>query len=144
MDALAASHDACVEIIDTSIVRVHQNGACISRNKRQSMGRLRGGLISKIHALVDRNSLPVRLALIAGEAHDNRLPAKLLSHLKSGAMLLAARIRCRLDQGSCRQYGRLGEHPTATGPKDALCFRPHLYRARNLIERFVNRIKQCR
>jgi hypothetical protein len=65
------------------------------------MSRLRGGLTSKIHALVDGNSLPVRLALIAGEAHDNRLPTKLLSHLKSGVMLLAARIRCRLDQGSC-------------------------------------------
>jgi transposase len=108
------------------------------------MSRLRGGLTSKIHALVDGNSLPLRLALIAGEAHDNWLAAKLLLHLKSGAMLLAARIRCRLDQGSCRPIWRLGEHPTATVPKDALCFRPHLYRARNLIERFVNRIKQSR
>jgi hypothetical protein len=93
------------------------------------MDRLLGGLTSKIHALVDGNSLPVRLALIAGEAHDYRLAIKLLSHLKSGAMLLAARIRCRLDQGSCRPIWRLGEHPTATEPKDTLSFRPHLYRA---------------
>ena len=27
---------------------------------------------------------------------------------------------------------------------DALCFSPYLYRARNLIERFFNKIKQCR
>jgi hypothetical protein len=75
MDALAASHDAGVEIIDTSIVRVHQSGACISRNKGQSMGRLRGRLTSKIHALVDGNSLPpVRLALIAGEATTTGFP----------------------------------------------------------------------
>jgi hypothetical protein len=117
MDALAASHDAGVEIIDTSIVRVYHNGACISRNKRQSTGRLRGGLTSKVHVLVDGNTLPVRLALIAGEAHDNRLAAKLLSHLKSGAMLLAARIRCWLDQGSRRPIWRLGENPTATEPE---------------------------
>src|SRR5690242_279178 len=45
----------------------------------QSMGRSRGGLTSKIHALVDTNGLPVRLALTAGEAHDNRLAGKLLS-----------------------------------------------------------------
>jgi hypothetical protein len=50
-------------MIDTSIVRVHQHGACISRNKRQSMGRSRGGLTSKIHAVVDGNGLPIRLAL---------------------------------------------------------------------------------
>ena len=26
----------------------------------------------------------------------------------------------------------------------ALCFSPYLYRARNLVERFFNKIKQCR
>ena len=55
------------------------------------MGRSRGGLTSKIHAVVDTNGLPVRLALTAGEAHDNRLADKLLSRLKSGSMLLADR-----------------------------------------------------
>ena len=55
------------------------------------MGRSRGGLTSKIHALVDTNGLPVRLALTAGEAHDNRLAGKLLSRLKSKTMLLADR-----------------------------------------------------
>ena len=63
IDALAAAHYAAVQMIDTSIVRVHQHGACITRNKGQSMGRSRGGLTSKIHALVDGNGLPVRLAL---------------------------------------------------------------------------------
>jgi hypothetical protein len=28
--------------------------------------------------------------------------------------------------------------------KAPICFRPYLYRARNLVERFFNRIKQCR
>ena len=90
MNALTA-HDAAVQMIDTSIVRVHQHAACIARNKRQSTGRSRGGLTSKIHAVVDRNGLPIRLALTTGEAHDNRLAAKLLSRLKSGSMLLADR-----------------------------------------------------
>ena len=39
-------------------------------------GRSRGGLTSKIHAVVDGCGLPARLALTTGEAHDNRLPAK--------------------------------------------------------------------
>jgi transposase len=91
MNTLAATHDATVQMIDTSIIRVHQHAACIARNKRQSMGRSRGGLTSKIHALVDTNGLPIRLALTAGEAHDNRLAGKLLSRLKSGTMLLVDR-----------------------------------------------------
>ena len=36
------------------------------------MGRSRGGLTSKVHAVVDANGLPVRLGLTPGEAHDNR------------------------------------------------------------------------
>jgi transposase len=32
-DALAAAHDAAVQMIDTSIVRVHQHGACVSRTR---------------------------------------------------------------------------------------------------------------
>jgi transposase len=91
MNALAGAHDAAVQMIDTSIVRAHQHGACVTRNKRQSMGRSRGGLTSKIHAVVDTNGLPVRLALTAGEAHDNRLAGGLLSRLKSRSMLLADR-----------------------------------------------------
>jgi transposase len=88
MDSLAAAHDAAVQMIDTSIVRVHQHAACIAKNRSQSMGRSRGGLTSKIHAVVDTNGLPVRLGLTAGEAHDNRLALSLLSRLRSGSMLL--------------------------------------------------------
>ncbi|MEH2489042.1 transposase [Bradyrhizobium sp. AZCC 2230] len=63
MGALAAGHDTAVQMIDTSVVRVHQHGACISDNNHQDMGRSRGGLTSKIHAVVDTNGLPVHLAL---------------------------------------------------------------------------------
>ena len=49
MDALAVAHDAAVQMIDTTIVRVHQHAACVARNKAQSMGRSRGGMTSKIY-----------------------------------------------------------------------------------------------
>ncbi len=91
IDALAAAHDAAVQMIDTSIARVYQHGAYITRNRRQSTGRSRGGLTSKIHAVLDSNGLPVRLALSHSEAQDVRLAGKLLPHLKSGSMLLADR-----------------------------------------------------
>ena len=58
MDALAAMHDAAVQMIDTSIVRVHQHGACIAGINQQHMGRSRGGLTTKIHAVVDMSPRP--------------------------------------------------------------------------------------
>src|SRR5215204_5115331 len=145
MDALAMAHDAAVQMIDTSIVRVHQHGACIIRNRRQSMGRSRGGLTSKIHAVVDTNGLPVRLALTAGEAHDNRLADKLLSRLKSGSMLLADRgYDADWIRDLAARKGALANIPPRCNRTEPICFSPYLYRARNLVERFFNKIKHCR
>ena len=145
MNALTAEHEAAVQMIDTSIVRVHQHGACIARNKEQLMGRSRGGLTSKIHAVVDSNGLPVRLALTTGEAHDNRLVLTLLSGLKSGAMLLGDRgFDADWIRALVSQYGAWANIPPKRNRKDAICFSPYLYRARNLVERFFNKIKQCR
>jgi transposase len=145
MNAMAASHEAAVQIIDTSIVRVHQHAACINRNRKQSMGRSRGGLTTKIHALVDSNGLPVRLALTAGEAHDNRLADKLLSRLKSGSMLLADRgYDADWIRALVQQRGALANIPPRRNRKEPICFSPYLYRTHNLVERFFNRIKHCR
>jgi len=74
-EALAAAHD-------TSVVRVHQHGASVAGNREQHMGRSRGRLASKIHAVVDANGLPVQLGLTPGEAHDNRLRPELLTGLQ--------------------------------------------------------------
>jgi len=38
MNGLSVAHDARVQMIDTSIVRVHQHGACIAGNKEQTDG----------------------------------------------------------------------------------------------------------
>jgi transposase len=52
MEALASGHDAAVQMIDTSVVRVHQHGVCIADNNHQEMGRSRGGLTSKVASIV--------------------------------------------------------------------------------------------
>jgi transposase len=145
MDALAAAHDAAVQIIDTSVVRVHQHGSCIAGNRAQHMGRSRGGLTSKIHAVVDANGLPVRLGLTAGEVHNNRLCSVLLTGLRPRTMLLADR---GYDADWIRALaicqGAWANIPPKCNRKDPICFSPFLYRARNLVERFFNKIKNCR
>jgi transposase len=145
MNALTAGHDAAVQMIDTSIVRVHQHGACIAGNSEQLMGRSRGGRTTKIHAVVDTYGLPIRLALTTGEAHDNRLVLTLLSALKSGAMLLADRgFDADWIRTFVSEHGAWANIPPRRNRTEPICFSPHLYRARNLVERFFNKIKQCR
>ena len=102
-------------------------------------------MASKIHAVVDTNGLPVHLALKPGEAHDNRLCSVLLSALLPQTMLLADRgYDADWIRELARQQGAWANIPPKRNRKDPICFSPYLYRARNPIERFFNKIKQCR
>ena len=143
MEALSETHDGSVQMIDTSIVRVHQHDGCAGGAETRLMGRSRGGLTTKIHACVDTNGMPVRIELTTGEAHDNRLVTELLSDLKSGAMLLADRgYDADWIRAFAGEQGAWANIPPKRNRKDPICFSPNLYRARNLVERFFNRIKQ--
>ncbi len=64
------------------------------------MGRSRGGLTTKIHALVDANGLPVMLKLTEGQAHDGRSAADMLAGLGPGQILMADRA---YDSDALRQ-----------------------------------------
>jgi transposase len=145
MDALAAMHDAAVQMIDTSIVRVHQHGGCMAGKGEQHMGRSRGGLTTKIHAVVDTNGLPVKIGLTPGETHDNQLCSVFLNELRPQTMLLADRgYDADWIRALASEQGAWANIPPKRNRKEAICFSPYLYRARNLVERFFNKIKQCR
>ena len=79
---------------------------------------------------------------------------KLLRPILAGLALLCATCLCRAD-GSINEAVTtgLGEGESAAQPapvppkrnrKDPIYFSPYLYRTRNLVERFFNKIKQCR
>src|SRR5436190_3984580 len=145
MQVLAAAQDAAVQMIDTSMVRVHQHAACIADSGNQAVGRSRGGLTTKLHVVVDGKGLPLRLGITAGQAHDNRLCSTLLSGLAPRTMLLADR---GYDAGWIRtlvnEQGAWANIPPKRNRREPICFSPHLYRAHNCIERFFNKIKHCR
>ena len=145
MEIIAAASDDAVQMIDTSVIRVHQHGSYTKKGDQSCTGRSRGGLTTKIHAVVDANGLPIRLALSPGQDHDSRLATGLLDGLGSNCMLLADR---GYDSDAIRQFARergaWANIPPKRNRKDPICFNPHLYRARNHVERFFNRIKHCR
>ena len=109
------------------------------------MGRSRGGLTTKIHALVDANGLPVTLKLTAGQAHDGRSAADMLDSLAAGQILLADRA---YDSDALRQTldkrGAWANVKPMPGRVNIPSFSPYLYRFRNLVERFFNKLKHFR
>jgi len=109
------------------------------------MGRSRGGLTTKIHALVDACGLPILLKITEGQAHDGRSADDMLSSLGSGDMLLADRaydsdaLRLDLAERGARANVKLMPNRVNLPP-----FNKRLYRKRNVVERFFNKLKHFR
>jgi len=109
------------------------------------MGRSRGGLTTKIHALVDANGLPIVLKLTEGQAHDGKSAADMLDGLVNGQILLADRA---YDSDALRANlaarGAWANIKPMSGRINVPSFSPYLYRFRNLVERFFNKLKHFR
>lgn len=109
------------------------------------MGRSRGGLTTKIHAVVDADGRPIRLDLTAGQAHDIRMAEPMLQDMRKGTILLADRA---YDTNVLRDLAKEKQSwaniPTKQNRKASFSFSRWVYRQRNLIERFFNKLKQFR
>ena len=109
------------------------------------MGRSRGGLTTKIHAVVDANGNPIALKLSEGQAHDGRSAAALLDTVGEGQILLADRgydsdaLRAAINNRGA--WANIKPMPHRV---NIPAFSPWLYRYRNLIERFFNKLKHFR
>ena len=107
------------------------------------MGRSRGGLTTKIHAMVDAAGMPIALTLSAGQAHDGQSAAELFVTLKKGNILVADRA---YDSDALRY--RVAERGAWANirpmPGRIPAFSRFLYRYRNLVERFFNKLKHYR
>jgi len=101
------------------------------------MGRSRGGLTTKIHALVDANGLPIALKLTEGQAHDGRSAEDMLGD--AARAYDSDGLRHALDQ-----RGAWANIKLMPNRKKRPAFSAWLYRQRNAVERFFNKIKQFR
>ena len=109
------------------------------------MGRSRGGLTTKIHVLVDACGLPILLKLTEGQAHDGRSAEDMLDSLREGSVLLADsaydsdKLRDTLEARGV--WANVKPLPQRVNPPK---FSKRLYRERNLVERFFNKLKHFR
>jgi transposase len=144
--AVSAAYDGAIVMIDPSCVRVHQHGAAVKRGPDVGdggMGCSRGGLTTRIHALVDADGRPVRLELTPGHADDAPVAAAFMESLEPGATPIADRA---YDTNAIRalaaERGAWANIPPRSIRKGSFAFSAWVYRQRNLVERFFNRIKQ--
>ncbi len=109
------------------------------------MGRSRGGLTTKVHALVDSEGRPIALKLTEGQAHDGRSAADMFETVQAGQILLADRA---YDADTLREAlserGAWGNIRLMPNRNNRPAFSAWLYRYRNLVERFFNKLKHFR
>ena len=102
-------------------------------------------MTTKIHALVDANGLPITLKLTEGQAHDGRSAADMLTGIGPGQTLLADRA---YDSDALRQsienQGGWANIKPMPGRVNIPFFSPFVYKQRNLVERFFNKLKHFR
>ena len=110
-----------------------------------AIGRSRGGLSTKINAVVDENGLPVRLVLTAGQASDMRAVPQLLAEPAGAAM--SSPTAATMPTPSLDLIRAAGAEPTSQRQRDRKVQRSvnrRIYRQRNLVERFFNKLKHFR
>ncbi len=109
------------------------------------MGRSRGGLTTKIHARVDAKGRPVRLILSPGNDHDVTCAEVLLDGLEPHAIVIADK---GYDADCVRQHiraqGAVPNIPNKSNRKKRYRWKKSIYRERNHVERFFNKLKNFR
>ena len=109
------------------------------------MGRSRGGLTTKIHALVDAEGRPVRLHLSEGQASDCKQAEPLLEVLPQDSILLADKAYDSDEiRSTVEAAGGFANIPAKANRKRSFPFSAFLYRYRNLVERFFGKLKNAR
>ena len=148
---LQALTDDCREYylveIDSTFCKVHQHAAGARKIfGNQDIGTSRGGKTTKIHALVNENFQLLKIFLSGGQFHDGEFSIKLFENLNiEGKNILGDKA-----YGSKEFRVFIEDHnakaciPNKMNAVVIHHFDKELYKARNIIERFFNRIKNFR
>ena len=110
----------------------------------QAIGRSRGGLTTKIHAIVDALGNPVALSLTPGQAHDITQAVPLLDQVEPEAFLADKGYDSDALVETLKERGITPVIPSKANRKVPRKTDFALYRERNLVERFFCKIKQYR
>ncbi|WP_353269176.1 IS5 family transposase [Gemmatimonas sp.] len=146
LGVLALDADAEFMSIDSTSVRAHQHsaGAQKKNGEDQAIGRSRGGLTTKIHAIVDALGNPVALSLTPGQAADITQAAPLLDQVEPDAFLADKGYDSDALVATLEGRGIKPVIPPKANRREPRKTDFALYRERNLVERFFGNLKQYR
>src|SRR6187551_2087215 len=144
-DALSADADFEYVIVDGTIVRVHQHGTgARGGTQNQAIGRSRGGLTTKIVALVDALGNLARFVLLPGQHHDTVGVRPLIEGVAFGALLGDKAFDADWLRADLDDRGATAVIPPKANRKTIISFDRDMYRWRHLIENTFAKLKEFR
>ena len=108
------------------------------------MGRSRGGLTTKLHFAVDAFGKPLRMILSAGQVADIECAHGLIADMPCASLVADKGYDANALVMSIEASGAQAVIPPRSNRIAPRQYDRCAYRARNLIERFFNRIKHYR
>jgi len=139
---LAKSRMGKCRSIDCSHVKVHRDGANPpGGQKAQLMGKTKGGLNTKIAAMVDTLGRVVGLELAAGNTQDAQACELFFDEVRGQWVLADKAFDIDELRGKLARHGCMACIPPKSNRKNQYYYDEELYKRRHVVENFFGRIK---
>lgn len=132
-------------MIDATIVRAHQHAAgAQGGQEHQAIGKSCGGFSTKIHTKVDALGMPLEFIITGGQKQEINFAENLLGKEHSEYLLADRGYDCEPFRDVIRLRGTTPVIPGKNNRLIPIEYDRHIYKERNCIERFFNRLKHFR
>jgi transposase len=150
--------DRTLWCVDGSVIRAHRAAAGGPREDatnpdENALGRSQGGYSTKIHILTDRKGLVLAVTATPGQAHESKEFENLMTagplrlHRKAKRPQAIAGDK-GYSSGKIRAWMQRREIevviPARRNEQRNPRFKKRLYKQRNIVERIIGRLKECR
>jgi transposase len=133
-------------LLDSTIIRAHQHaaGAEGSSAEAEALGRSRGGFSTKIHVACDGLGKPVHILLTPGQDHDVTQGPALIANSEAKKIIADKAYDSDAFINDIESRGAEPVIPPRSHRTKDRHYDKDEYKKRNVVERYINVIKQCR
>ena len=132
-------------MLDSSIVKVHQDAmrSCFDK-AAEAIGRCVGGLTSKIHAKVDALGQLIKVLLTPGQMHESQIADAAFSGEYCDYFIADKAYDMDCLRETLQATSITPVIPGRRNRVNPVEYDKHIYKERNIVERFFQKIKRFR
>jgi transposase len=138
--------DLEVLMLDSTTIRAHQHAAGMENTtpEQEALGRSRGGFSTKIHVAVDGLGKPTKILLSPGQDHDVTKAPELIKDSEAEKVIADKAYDSDTLVAQIESQGATPVIPPRKNRNQARPYDREDYKRRNVVERFINLLKQSR